>query len=396
MTWTPRSIAELGRVVTGKTPDTNNAEYFGGDFPFVTPSDIGYSNYYCQHTERFVSETARERHQNQFLPKDSVMFTCIGNTIGKCAIASTDSLTNQQINSVIANEHHDAKFIYYCLTNSVQAIRVLGGGAATPIINKTAFENISVNVPTLDIQQKIGAILSGYDDLIENNRRRIALLEESARLLYREWFVRLRFPGYERTSIVNGVPQGWERKTLEEVTYINQHNIANTYNGEIQYIDIASVTPNSVNETTTYEFRDAPGRARRVVRHGDIIWSCVRPNRRSHSVIWQPAENLIASTGFVVISPKSLPTSFLYQAVTTDLFVGYLENHAKGAAYPAVVSGDFERATILVPTSALTSAFNDFAEPLLYQTQNLRLQNQKTRTARDLLLPRLMSGELAV
>ena len=293
----------------------------------------------------------------------------------------------------------DSRYLlYYFLSSAWRSVvesNVLSG-ATVDRIPLERFPAFPVVLPTIAVQREVGEILSAYDDLIENNRRRMALLEESARLLYREWFVRLRFPGYEHTPIVDGVPQGWERKTLGEVTYINQRNLANTFDGEIEYIDIASVTRNSVNETTTYEFRDAPGRARRVVRHGDIIWSCVRPNRRSHAVIWQPAENLIASTGFVVMSPKSLPTSFLYQAVTTDLFVGYLENHAKGAAYPAVVSGDFERATILVPPSALLTSFDEVAAPLLDQGQNLAAQIQKLRTARNVLLPRLMSGELAV
>ena len=288
------------------------------------------------------------------------------------------------------------RFLYYSLQQSLVNFQSMSIGAATQYLTKSLLNNFKIVLPSIGVQNSIGDILATYDDLIENNRRRMALLEESARLLYREWFVRLRFPGYEHTRIVDGVPQGWERQSLGEVTDINQCNMTNTFDGEIEYIDIASVTRNSVNETTTYKFRDAPGRARRVVRHGDIIWSCVRPNRRSHAVIWQPAENLVASTGFVVMSPKTLPTSFLYQTVTTDLFVGYLENHAKGAAYPAVVSGDFERAMILVPPSALVTSFDDFAEPLLWQVQKLRSQNQKLRTARDYLLPRLMSGEVAV
>ncbi|MDO8786919.1 MAG: restriction endonuclease subunit S [Sulfuritalea sp.] len=269
-------------------------------------------------------------------------------------------------------------------------------GATVDRIPLERFPDFPAALPPLHVQHEVASILSGYDDLIENNRRRMALLEESARLLYREWFVRLRFPGHEHTRVIDGVPEGWERKSLGEVARLNETSLGGTFDGEIEYIDIASVTRNSVNETTRYEFRDAPSRARRVVRHGDIIWSCVRPNRRSHAVIWQPPENLVASTGFAVISPTSVPTSFLYQAVSTDLFVGYLENHAKGAAYPAVVAGDFQRAEVVVPSSPLLAAFNDFAEPLLSETHNLQLQNQKLRVARDLLLPRLMSGEIAV
>ncbi len=242
----------------------------------------------------------------------------------------------------------------------------------------------------------VADILSAYDDLIENNRRRMALLEEAARQLYREWFVRLRFPGHEHTRITNGVPEGWERRRLSEVAEVNRESLPSSYDGKIEYIDIPSVTPGSINETTRYDIRDAPSRARRIVHHGDIIWSCVRPNRRSYAVIWQPASNLIASTGFAVITPVSVPTAFLLHATTTDAFVGYLENHARGAAYPAVVAGDFGRAEILIPRPALVRAFNEHAEPFLSQAHDLRLQNARLRAARDRLLPRLMSGEIAV
>lgn len=240
------------------------------------------------------------------------------------------------------------------------------------------------------------ATLSAYDDLIENNRRRMALLEESTRLLYQEWFVRLRFPGHEHVRIKNGVPVDWTRESLWEIAEVNRASLGGSFDGEIDYIDIASVTPSQINETTHYDFKEAPSRARRIVQHGDIIWSCVRPNRKSYAVIWHPTSCLIASTGFAVITPIRVPTSYLLQATTTPDFVGYLENHAKGAAYPAVVAGDFERALILVPSKAILDVFNDFAEPLFEQCYFLKQQNLKLRTARDLLLPRLMNGEVIV
>ena len=140
----------------------------------------------------------------------------------------------------------------------------------------------------------------------------------------------------------------------------------------------------------------APSRARRVVQHGDILWSCVRPNRKSYGVVWNPCENLIASTGFAVITPDGVPSSFLEQATTTDDFVRYLENNAKGAAYPAVLASDFERAEVLIPPKPLLKSFAAFAEPLLAQRHNLETQTRKLRTARDRLLPKLMSGEIEV
>jgi type I restriction enzyme S subunit len=246
----------------------------------------------------------------------------------------------------------------------------------------------------LACQRSIGETLLAYDDLMENNRRRMKLLEDSARHLYQEWFVRLRFPGHEHARIVKGVPEGWERKPLGKIAEVNRATLPSGFDGEIEYIDIASVVPGQITEMTTYEFRDAPSRARRIVSHGDIIWSCVRPNRRSHAVIWNPPENLIASTGFAVITPTQVPTSFLYFATTTDDFVGYLENNARGAAYPAVLTKDFEQAQIVVPPKLLLTAFDEVVAPTFSQAQNLRKQNQKLKSARDMLLPRLMSGEI--
>jgi len=245
-------------------------------------------------------------------------------------------------------------------------------------------------------QQRIAAILSAYDNLIANNRRRIQLLEDAARLLYREWFVRLRFPGHEHAKIRDGVPEGWEKVQLAKLAEVNRASIGQHFQGEIEYIDISAVSPGHIEQTTTYEFSAAPSRARRVVQHGDIIWSCVRPNRRSHAVIWHPQENLIASTGFAVITPTTVPTSFLYQAVTTDDFVGRLVANARGVAYPAVTAPVFESAQILAPPGALLAQYNEQSEPMLEQISILRQQTQRLARARDLLLPKLMSGEVAV
>jgi type I restriction enzyme S subunit len=310
--------------------------------------------------------------------------------------SSEPCLTNQQINSIVPFREYDPKFVYYLMLHNVEKVRAIGigGGSATPIVNKTLFSRITVKVPSKREQNHIASLLSAYDDLIENNRRRIQLLEQSARLLYKEWFVRLRFPGHERVKIKNGVPEGWQIVALGDVAEINKASLGKNYQGEIEYIDISAVTPGMINKTTCYKFSDAPSRARRIVSHGDIIWSCVRPNRRSHAVVWNPAANLIASTGFAVLTPIALPTTYLYQAVTTDEFVGYLSNNARGAAYPAVTSSDFEIANILLPKRNILGQFNIVAESILEEIQVLRQQSIKLAQARDILLPRLMNGEI--
>jgi type I restriction enzyme S subunit len=165
---------------------------------------------------------------------------------------------------------------------------------------------------------------------------------------------------------------------------------------ELHYIDISSVSPGRIDSTTPYAFVDAPGRARRIVQHGDILWSCVRPNRRSHALIMHPAQHTIASTGFAVLTPSKVPYPFLYFATTSDEFVKFLENSATGAAYPAVSAKTFEDADLLVPSSSLLEMFAKSAIPMAEEIHTLHLQIQNLRRTRDLLLPRLLSGQVAL
>ena len=315
-------------------------------------------------------------------------------TIGEVFYVDVDYWPLNTALYVVDFKGNDPRFAAYFLRNALRDYK--SDKAAVPGVDRNVLHELPVKVPDLVVQRQIAGVLQAYDDLIENNTRRMALLEQSARLLYEEWFVRLRFPGREHTRITDGVPAGWQTQRLDQLAVVNRQSLPGNYDGEIEYIDIASVTPGQINETTLFDFRDAPSRARRVVQHGDIIWSCVRPNRRSHAVIWRPSPNLIASTGFAVITPTAAPATFLYEATTTDLFAGYLEGRARGAAYPAVVAGDFESAEILTPPASLLRAYDEFANPVFEQLHVLRSQNRKLRQARDMLLPRLMSGEVAV
>ncbi len=184
---------------------------------------------------------------------------------------------------------------------------------------------------------------------------------------------------------------------LDALANINASSIGSKDRPDsVLYVDISSVKTGAVEQITAFSFAEAPGRARRRVQHGDIIWSCVRPNRRSYALIWEPDENLVVSTGFAVISASAVPFSFLYFATTTDDFVGYLEQNATGAAYPAVIASVFENALVLLPTATVVKEFNDFALPKLQQMETLKMQNVELAKARDLLLPKLMTGQIEV
>jgi type I restriction enzyme S subunit len=288
---------------------------------------------------------------------------------------------------------------YFLLTPQQQGLLLAGEtGATAKHVNMKDIRRLPLkNLPGIEVQQRMGVILSTYDDLIENNRRRIALLEEAARLLYREWFVHFRFPGHEHVAIKDGVPEGWERKTLGEIAATNVESYkASTLPDIINYIDISSVEQGRITKKNTMSSSEAPGRARRKARPGDIIWSNVRPNLRAFALILDPEENDVFSTGFTVISPITVPFTYLYLFVTTDEFVGHLVNHTTGASYPAVRPEDFERAMALVPQKQMLEHFNEKAEPIYKFISVLEEEMKLLAQARDLLLPRLMNGKVAV
>lgn len=253
-------------------------------------------------------------------------------------------------------------------------------------------------VPPLPAQDAITSVLLAYDELIENNLRRIEILEEMAQAIYREWFVNFHFPGSKHPSSSNDeIPNGWVPRLLSEVAVVNGSSIKSaTAPDEIQYIDIASVSHGNINEVRSLSFSDAPSRARRRLQDGDTIWSTVRPNLQAFAYISSPDEDTIASTGFAVLTPYGVPPSFLYYSTTTPEFTAYLVNRTRGAAYPAVSGKDFEEAEILMPPENLLERFDQMVAPMQALAHQLRSINRNLRATRDLLLPKLISGEIDV
>ncbi len=400
--WKEVTIGDLGQVVTGNTPPKKDPANYGGDYPFIKPTDMVIDQRYVSDWEENYSQKAYDKYYRSYIPPKSTGVVTIGTVGEKLFQADKWCFTNQSVNVVIPNtDLYDPDFVFYLMKISLPKVENANPGTASGRhhVSKSNFCAIKVTVPeSKETQRKIASILSAYDDLIENNLKRIKLLEEKAQLTYEEWFVRLKFPGHENTPInqETGLPEGWEELSLNKVAEINAKSLKKGFDGEIDYIDIASVSPGTIDSTTRYKYSDAPGRAKRVVRHGDIIWSCVRPNRKSHAVIWNPTENLIASTGFCVITPKKLPTSYLLQFVTTNDYVGYLTNRAGGAAYPAVKAIDFKESTIVVPSENLIAYFDVVFKNSLQVSWNLQKQNASLKKARDILLPRLMTGMIDI
>ncbi len=320
---------------------------------------------------------------------------------GRCALAHSvdepttfeSSIIRVRLNADVADP---AFYFYYFRSPQGRAlIRSIVSGATVKGIRGSDLQRLQVAQPPLQVQLEISRKLAYFDDLIESNRKRIELLEESAKLMYQEWFSRRRYPGNFANKSFD-LPVGWSIRPLAELVLVNRASLSTKDKPDgIQYVDIASVETGVVLGTKKMPYADAPGRARRLVQHGDVIWSCVRPNRRSYALLWEPDDDVVVSTGFAVLTASGIPFSYLYFATTSEEFVAYLTNRATGAAYPAVSGKDFEEAPLLCPSSEVLQSFDEKCLPILELRSKLILQNAHLTETRDALLPKIMSGELA-
>lgn len=357
-----------------------------------------------------VSDDIARKYQRYVLLKDDVVVQTVGSwpsnpasVVGKVIkipAQANKALLNQNAVIIKPNEKLNKSYLFYLLKTDSFKSYIVGtarGAASQASITLDAIKNFKFLCPAIEEQVKVAEILNSYDDLIENNTRRIAILETMAQNLYREWFVNFRFPGHEQSqwqdSPQGKIPAGWVVKKLYEIATVNSESITNKNAPEIiYYVDISSVNTGSIEEIKPMNFKEAPSRARRIVRHGDIIWATVRPNRKQFSYIANPVENTIVSTGFAVLRAEKVPASFLYQATTTDSFTAYLVNHATGAAYPAVNATVFENAEILVPDKDLLEKFDDLVAITMKQIEVLKKKNKNLKQQRDMLLSKLIGG----
>jgi len=370
-------IGDVGRVVTGKTPPTARAGLFGSEYPFITPSDMG-SDTRRVSVERGVSELGRAFQPQYLLPRKAVAVVCIGATIGKICMVDRPSFTNQQINAVIANESRfDADFIFYALRLAAPTLLGLAGGAATPILNKSAFSDVTIEVPDLGEQCSIASILSAYDDLIENNTRRIAVLEEMARRLYEEWFVHFRFPGHEQMQMVESelglIPEGW---ALGKLADFLQLSYGKALKAETRLPGPFPVYGSSgvVGFHSTYLVR-GPGII--LGRKGNV-----------GSVHWCDTDFYPIDTVYFV--GTNLPLPYVYFNLQTQNFLN------NDAAVPGLNRNQAYSLPFIRPSDEVLNAFEKIALPIFQSVRNTKARNNNLRAQRDLLLPKLISGEIDV
>ena len=366
----------------------------------VTNNGFDFSS--CQ----FVTEEKDQMLRKGKLSRNDLVMTTRG-TIGNVAFYNGQiPYENIRINSGMVifrpnNSEILPQFLYQYFrspffkgqTNSMRS------GSAQPQLPIRDINCINIPIPPVDEQKRIASILSAYDDLIENNRRRIALLEESARLLYKEWFVHFRFPGHEHVRIVNGVPEGWETFNVPEIIEINPKEYVEK-SKEIWYVPMACLSESGM----TIDVRDFEKRTTHTCtkfKNGDVLFPRITPcleNGKTGLVQFIESDEVACgSTEFIVLRGRKVSSEFTYcLSRTFDFRENAIKSMVGSSGRQRVQVSCFDDFAIALPPSLLLKQFDEVANANFSQIRNLTVQNQKLSQARDLLLPRLMNGELAV
>jgi type I restriction enzyme S subunit len=323
--------------------------------------------------------------------------------------ADPEALLVQRVARLRATSDLDQRFLQYVIgaPGFVAYIKNVGRGVGVPHISGKQIADYRFRLPPKRAQERIAAVLSAYDDLIENSRRRMTLLEEATRQLYREWFVRLRFPGHEHTRVTNGLPEGWERRRVRELAQIHRgksyrsSELVDT--GGRPFANLKCIERFGGFRVSGIKRFVGDCKQHQVARPGDILIA-VTDLTRDAMVVSRAArlpkvvgEEAVFSMDLVKLNPNAdIEREWLYLLLRHSTFADEVREEASGTTVLHLKPKHIEEWSATVPANMLRQQFSSITQAILEQIDALELSNARLRTARDLLLPRLMSGKIAV
>jgi len=405
MNWQDSTLGALtkldgGLIQTGPFgSQLHQAEYETEGVPVVMPKDITDGGISSETVARVSEQTAARLERHKLKPR-SIVLPRRGEITKRAFITDAQGgwLCGTGCLKIELNgDHLVPEYLYYFMAQEHVTKWLMQHAVGSTMLNLSAgiVAAMPVRYPAINVQKAIAGTLSTYDDLIDNNRRRMALLEDSARQLYREWFVRLRFPGQEHTPIVDGVPQGWERKTLGDLCReVRDMVLPEALEPDTPYIGLEHIPRRSISLSDWGTVEEVTSSKCRF-KAGEIIFGKIRPYFHKVGVAFVDG---VTSSDAIVVRPldESLH-GLVLMTMSSDEFVAVTSQQMKeGSKMPRADWKQMKAFSVQVPPPGLLKNFDDVIQPTVEQLRTLSFANQKLRQARDLLLPRLMNGELAV
>lgn len=413
--WKEIVIGDLGTIITGKTPKTSIKENYGGEIPFLTPSD-DMSFRSAPKTNKTITQIGLSEVRNCLLPKGAICVSCIGSDLGKVVITQQETVTNQQINSIVLKDGYDVDFIYYLMIIVGKELnRLSKTSTAVPIINKSTFSNTRIIVPSLKEQKQIASILKSLDDKIENNRKINENLEQQAQALFKSWFV--DFEPFRDQPFVESelgmIPEGWRvdvfdsiikdiipgdwGKEKEEGNYT--HKVACIRGCDFQDIKngLRGKTPERYileKNYTAKRFQDHDVLVE--ISGGTPTISTGRVCPISQKLIELYDSDIVCTNFCKVIRPMKGYGAFLYYSwlykFNNKVMFGY-ENGTSGIKNFRLK--DFTSIEpVVIPPLKEIERFQELIDTIHLQIQTRGTESSRLSHLRDTLLPKLMSGEI--
>lgn len=410
--WKEYKIEDIGIVVGGATPSTKDSSNYDGNIPWITPKDLANHNgRYISHGERMISLQGFNNCSCKMLPKNSILFSSRA-PIGYVAIANNELCTNQGFKSIIPNNNIvDSLFLYYLLVYYKPVIENMGSGTTFKEVSGSVMKNLAINIPEIDEQKKIAAILSSLDDKIELNCRINDNLEQQAQALFKSWFVDFEpFKGSEFVdSELGSTPKELPIVYIEDIP----HNIESGKRpkGGATLEGIPSIGAENIKGLGYYDYSKTkyiPEEYAKAIRKGKIngyellIYKdggkpgYFIPNFTIFGEGFPFSEMYINEHVFILDLMDNGYNAFAYFYMRTPYIMNQLNSIGGKAAIPGINTKDVECLPIYAKESPYVKKFGEIILPYIKTILSNSLENAKLAKVRDALLPKLMSGELTI
>ena len=387
MNWERKTLDQLGLISRGRSKHRprNDPQLFGGKYPFIQTADVKNANFYI--TEYSDTYNDIGLAQSKLWDVGTLCITIAAN-IADTGILGIPACFPDSVMGFIPYEGiSDVRFVKYCFDMLQRDCKQISQGTAQDNLSWQKLSTIKFPAPPIEIQSRIADILSAYDDLIENNRKQIKLLEEAAQRLYKEWFVDLRFPGYEHTKIVDGVPEGWKKERLINIADVQYGYAFDGSQFNSKKLGTPIIRIRNIPESQTEDYTTEVADPQYMVYNGDIV---VGMDGEFHINSWA------GDTAYLVqrtcrIKPLNADLNgFLLWAIHGP--IKYFEKTVVGATVAHLGKKHIDTIQILVPSEKFYLPFKTIFDKRLL----LMNENKKLKEAREHLLPKLMNGEVKV
>lgn len=405
MSWEYKTLDQLGEVSRGRSKHRprNDPSLFGGKYPFIQTADVKAANFYI--TEYDTTYNEKGLAQSRLWNPGTLCITIAAN-IADTGILAMDACFPDSVMGFLPYEGiADVRFVKYCFDILQQNCKKISQGAAQDNLSWEKLSTILFPAPPIEVQTKIADVLSTYDNLIENNKKQIKLLEEAAQRLYKEWFIDLHFPGHEITPIVDGVPEGWTYKPFSEVfDYVRGKSYTSKELSDTTGILMANLKNirafGGYNRNAEKRFT-GQYKANQMLYAGDIVMGVTDMTQERRLVghvalVPDLGEKMTFSMDLIKIIPKLTDNLFLYSAMYYGGLSKQISPLANGVNVLHLKPEAMMGIEMLTPTKDILERYHQQFAPMVTRIEALQKQCDVAAEARDRLIPKLMNREIEV